>query len=387
VRFPDLPDAAWPPRAASGARLTVLEPEVSPRSAALTALVFTLPAAYLAYRAVRADLALGFPAFSLLFVPLALLLLLVLLDAVLAVGGMPIEVAIEEEAVRLGGSPEVAWRLARGQRRIRRLELGLEAQEHVELSDGDSHRAERQIFIQGAVERVTDPARIAAGSGRLRIPADLMHTFQAREKSVTWLLQVQGKGVLSQAAVLERYPIAVRAPRPAPGGPPPAPPSAAAGRFSCAGDPALSIRVDQDWMAFQPGEAVRGQVSWNLPPEHARHWPRLQLVWRATALGDEVREVVAEASFDPGAGSGAAPFAFTLPPEPYGLRGKHLTIAWSLELQVEGMALACRGELAVGPGGRDVVLPEAVKHRPAVGCLILLAGLAIIYALFQVSLD
>jgi hypothetical protein len=360
-----------------------LKPDVSTRAFRIFLTVLSLPMGYLAFRALQADAWLGYPLFSLLFLPLGVWFPLLLLN----VAECPV-VVIEGErgALELGGRAEVFWRYRSSTRWIRKLELQLTGQEQIKVlgtgGDGDPTVFTQQRSLPELVlETITDRSRIAEGHASLRLPAGLMHSFSSPHASVEWKLTLAGTQ-LPWNGNQDSFPLELRAPPSSR-----AAPFAGAGRFACQGDPALEIRVQGDRLGFSPGETVRGQVRWNLDGDDARRGLRLRLGWQTRGKGIQDEAVVASADFGPGPGRGEADFAFVLPPEPYGVRGEHLIIAWSLKLEVEGSERCCQGDLEVGPGGRDVVLQPDGRLNLLPGCTIFLLGLAAVVALFQVPID
>jgi hypothetical protein len=363
-----------------------LTPQVGRWQALLAALLLALPAAGHAYRAVVADAWLGFPLFSLLFVPGALLVAMPLRSALVALQGDALEVSIDATALRVGGRAEVGWRMGPGGAAIRSLQWSLVGEEQTDNNapiDEDSH-SQRHVFHRQVIVSVRDLRLIRDGKTRIDVPGSLMHTVDGPHNRILWTLEALGKTRLGNPVLLDAFKLNV--------GPADLPLSACGlgpdrDHFACTGDPGLGVRLLPDCAAFSPGEAVRGQVNWDLGPVTAARGLRLDLCWHTTDAGDPDEARLTVARFSPQARVGQAEFEFTLPMQPCSLQGRHFAIQWSLELTVEGLPRCSRGDLVIGPGGRPVLLPTPHKPSWIPGVLVLLAAGGAIYALFQVPVD
>ena len=114
----------------------------------------------------------------------------------------------------------------------------------------------------------------------------------------------------------------------------------------------LTVELDGSRNAFLPGEAVEGQVSWDL--EAAPRSLEVRLFWYTSGRGDADQEVVAVEEVPAPAASGWLRFSFRLPPGPYSFSGQLVTLAWAVELVAPAEGLAGRADLVVGPERREV---------------------------------
>ncbi len=130
----------------------------------------------------------------------------------------------------------------------------------------------------------------------------------------------------------------------------------------------LAIETAARKLAFAPGEACAGRVSWELdePPESVE----LRLFWFSEAKGEQDAEIVATESF-PLSARGEGSFRFEIPPGPLSFTGSLVTLAWALELVVEPGEETERLPILVSAIGREIRLEalaplteEEIKKLP-----------------------
>lgn len=122
----------------------------------------------------------------------------------------------------------------------------------------------------------------------------------------------------------------------------------------------MRIETEDGRLAFSPGEAIRGTVSWSLDalPESLE----LRLFWYTQGKGEQDVGLVQTQALEL-APEGSAAIALTLPAGPYSFSGKLISLLWALELVAEPDGGAARKELVVGPGGQEVVLRELPEEE------------------------
>ncbi|HBO44500.1 MAG TPA: hypothetical protein DD670_11315 [Planctomycetaceae bacterium] len=122
----------------------------------------------------------------------------------------------------------------------------------------------------------------------------------------------------------------------------------------------LVLEIDNGQTAFAPGETVGGEAGWNLPASPKE--VSLQLLWYTEGKGDEDAGLVEEVTFDLPQPSENRRFTFRIPEGPYSFRGKLISLAWAIELQVDREVV--RRELVVSPTGEPIVLhaPQEFPH-------------------------
>lgn len=114
----------------------------------------------------------------------------------------------------------------------------------------------------------------------------------------------------------------------------------------------LTIVLEDGRTAFEPGERVRGTVSWLLdeaPGEMAVH-----LLWYTEGKGTQDVGLAVTRTLRPEA-AGSAEIDMQLPEGPWSFSGKLVSLQWAIEL-VAGPAHVERQRLVVGPGRREVLL-------------------------------
>ncbi len=113
----------------------------------------------------------------------------------------------------------------------------------------------------------------------------------------------------------------------------------------------LRIVLTQTLPAFQPGEAVEGEVQWDLP-EYTGEL-ELTLRWTTEAKGEaEEPEGVGSQVVEVQASPGSRPFRFALPAGPWSFEGRLVSVKWSLLL--EGAGEEASTEIVVSPTGRPI---------------------------------
>lgn len=115
----------------------------------------------------------------------------------------------------------------------------------------------------------------------------------------------------------------------------------------------LSIETTGRKLAFRPGEACEGTVSWRLDemPESVE----LRLFWYSEAKDEMDVEVVASQSFAPEV-QGEHSFRFEIPPGPLSFTGMLIQLSWALELIVEPGEHTERLAVLVSTTGREIRL-------------------------------
>ena len=100
--------------------------------------------------------------------------------------------AVSASAVPLGGTLDVRWRFTGNVRRIVKLTISLVAREEATYRRGTDTTTDRNIFVNTALLDTADRAQFSAGSVKLEIPRDSIHTFTAPNNKIVWMLCVRG---------------------------------------------------------------------------------------------------------------------------------------------------------------------------------------------------
>lgn len=146
--------------------------------------------------------------FLLPFVLVGLALLVAIPYQILAAFNPRPVLTLAPGALVLGGSAYLDWRFEGAARRIRRLTLSIEGREEATSRRGKSSRTERSTFARLALADTEAPQEIACGSVTVRLPADLMHSFESEHHKVVWTLKVRGE-IRRWPDVAEEIPLTV----------------------------------------------------------------------------------------------------------------------------------------------------------------------------------
>jgi hypothetical protein len=120
----------------------------------------------------------------------------------------------------------------------------------------------------------------------------------------------------------------------------------------------LKIGTREERRSFLPGEEVTGAAGWELEKEAKA--VEVRLIWFTRGKGTEDVGLVDRVRFEAPQRAEARPFRFLLPSAPYSFSGKLISLIWALELVVLPSKESTRFEFAVGPEGKEVVLPSDV---------------------------
>ena len=104
--------------------------------------------------------------------------------------------------------------------------------------------------------------------------------------------------------------------------------------------------------SFEPGEAIRGTVSWVC--EKAPRRAEVRLYWYTLGKGDRDSETAAAISFEGPQHSDRREFRFMAPAFPPSMSGRLVSVLWAVECLVEPGAAAST-DLVIAPGAREIV--------------------------------
>lgn len=118
----------------------------------------------------------------------------------------------------------------------------------------------------------------------------------------------------------------------------------------------LRIDLENDARNFQPGEEVRGRLTWSGGDKVEGAF--LRLFWYTSGKGDRDYYIEAEEKFD-GPSASNVPFRFRLPEGPYSFSGKLISLIWALEIVVNPSGETEKVDIVVAPNGREVRIISA----------------------------
>ena len=116
----------------------------------------------------------------------------------------------------------------------------------------------------------------------------------------------------------------------------------------------MNLHLADDRTKYRPGERLEGVAFWEL--DGAPKSIEVRLYWRTQGKGTVDLEIVRSVPF-PGAGANdRRPFSIDLPPGPYSVSGKLVSIVWGVELLAEPKGDAANVEITLSPTGEEVRL-------------------------------
>jgi hypothetical protein len=139
----------------------------------------------------------GFPWFLLIFlVPFVLvgiLLIALVIGQALRLSNPRPNVTVNKAIVALGDELRVDWTLDGRVARLARFSIALEGREEATYSRGTDKVTDTNVFETMELANQIPPGIARAGSARVKIPADTMHSFTAAHNKVVWALRVRGE--------------------------------------------------------------------------------------------------------------------------------------------------------------------------------------------------
>jgi hypothetical protein len=102
-------------------------------------------------------------------------------------------VTVSSSSVALGDEIEVSWSIDGRLEKLRRFAIDLEGREEATYRRGTTTSTDREVFAALAVVEQISPAIQGAGSARVTIPRDSMHSFEAPNNKITWVLRARGE--------------------------------------------------------------------------------------------------------------------------------------------------------------------------------------------------
>ena len=123
----------------------------------------------------------------------------------------------------------------------------------------------------------------------------------------------------------------------------------------------LRIETRGGKTAFAPRDEIAGTAVWSLdqPPSAVQ----LRLFWFTKGKGTQDVGIVASLPFEGAGREERREFRFELPEAPYSFSGTLVSVLWAIELVAEPSGETARFEFTMGPGGKEVVLPERPPGR------------------------
>lgn len=119
-----------------------------------------------------------------------------------------LEVVANSQRVPLGGIFEVNWKFLGDVQRMDRLQIHLKGREEATYSQGTRTCTDKNIFAQIMLLDTTVKWDIATGQCSVEIPSDTMHSFNAKNNKIVWVLIFEAE-ISFWPDVKEEYPIEI----------------------------------------------------------------------------------------------------------------------------------------------------------------------------------
>ncbi len=102
-------------------------------------------------------------------------------------------VTVNKAVVALGTELRVNWSIEGRVQRLAHWNLTLEAREEATYIRGTDSTTDTRVFATFPLADQRPPEIARAGSASVKIPADTMHSFEAANNKVVWLIRVHGE--------------------------------------------------------------------------------------------------------------------------------------------------------------------------------------------------
>ena len=143
------------------------------------------------------------------FVLVGIVLIVACIHTFLAMFNPVVEVGLSTGAVPIGGEVDVAWQTTGLSNRIRKLKISIVGTQKATYRRGTDSVTDTEIFEKIVVAEETNSQDIQFGSKTIRIPDDVMHTFEAYRNEICWTVEVHGEIPL-WPDVTETFPFRVK---------------------------------------------------------------------------------------------------------------------------------------------------------------------------------
>jgi hypothetical protein len=121
----------------------------------------------------------------------------------------------------------------------------------------------------------------------------------------------------------------------------------------------MSLELADARTKYRPGEMLEGVAFWEL--EAAPRSIEVRLYWRTQGKGTVDLEIVRSVKFQDVGAKDRRPFGIELPPGPYSVSGKLISILWGVELVAEPKGDSDNVEITISPTGEEVRLDRAIS--------------------------
>lgn len=120
----------------------------------------------------------------------------------------------------------------------------------------------------------------------------------------------------------------------------------------------ITLEIQKDPKAFEPGELIRGVVRWtDLDPGDTS--VEVRLFWSTIGKGDRDFSSVDSTMISVTKPSGEGEFEFRAPASPYSFSGKLISLVWTIEARSNETLQTASRDITIAPHGREIRLYES----------------------------
>jgi hypothetical protein len=237
--------------------------------------------------------------------------------------GQPV-VEVSRHPLRPGEDCELLVSLP-GEMRLRSLEVTILCEEEARYRQGTDTRTEARCVHREAPGEARH---------RFRVPPGAMHSFEAANNKVRWLVRLEGRAAGPLGVKFKHdFPLAVH-PSSLEGEPPPLGEEVGPVR-----EDEVSVRFDRDGAAYQPGEELSGRFLWRGDDGSEAEAAELSVLWYTEGKGDEDLGVHHFLRLSPEGDPPPPPgreqrFAARLPQSPLSYDGLIVKVCWCVRVRV-----------------------------------------------------
>lgn len=130
--------------------------------------------------------------FALIFGAVGLALIAGIVYSVLALFNPRIQLKITPGAMPLGSTVDLEWTILGSTNRINRFGLWLEGREAATYRQGTDTRTDHNTFERIPIIEATNPNDMRTGRVQFAVPEFTMHSFEAPNNKIEWMLKVHG---------------------------------------------------------------------------------------------------------------------------------------------------------------------------------------------------
>lgn len=104
-----------------------------------------------------------------------------------------VKLAVSSARIRLGETISLGWQFSGRYERITKLSITLEGREKATYQRGTNTTTDTHVFAKIPLFSADTPEQIGQGKAAVVVPTDTMHSFEARNNKIEWVVKVQGE--------------------------------------------------------------------------------------------------------------------------------------------------------------------------------------------------